>query len=93
MIRLGRVFGGLMVDVQAANAKLSRRSQSMLRHLSGRSSEEICAALAAADRGVKLAALLLNAKAVLERAGGQLRGAPAVIENLAPARGEPLKSE
>src|ERR1700751_5774953 len=38
MIRLGRVYGGLMVDVQAANAKLTRRSQSMLRHLTGRSS-------------------------------------------------------
>jgi N-acetylmuramic acid 6-phosphate etherase len=39
MIRLGRVCGGLMVDVQAANAKLARRSESMLRHLTGRSSE------------------------------------------------------
>jgi N-acetylmuramic acid 6-phosphate etherase len=87
MIRLGRVYGGLMVDVQAANAKLARRSQSMLRHLTGRSSEEICTALATADGSVKLAALLLkgcdlaDAKAVLERAGGQLRVALAAIES------------
>jgi N-acetylmuramic acid 6-phosphate etherase len=90
MIRLGRVYGGLMVDVQAANAKLGRRSQSMLRHLTGRSSEEIRAALAAADGSVKLAALLLKgcdlaeARAVLNRAGGQLRVALAAVENRAP---------
>jgi N-acetylmuramic acid 6-phosphate etherase len=86
MIRLGRVYGGLMVDVQAANAKLARRSQSMLRHLTGRSRDEISAALATADGSVKLAALLLKgcdlkqAKALLERAGGQLRVALAAIE-------------
>jgi N-acetylmuramic acid 6-phosphate etherase len=86
MIRLGRVYGGLMVDVQAANAKLARRSQTMLRHLTGRSREEICAALETADGSVKLAALLLkgcdlaDAKALLERAGGQLRVALAAVE-------------
>jgi N-acetylmuramic acid 6-phosphate etherase len=92
MIRLGRVYGGLMVDVQAANAKLARRSQSMLRHLTGRSGEEICAALEAADGSVKLAALLLKgcdlaeARTVLERTGGQLRVALASVESRAPAR-------
>jgi N-acetylmuramic acid 6-phosphate etherase len=90
MIRLGRVYGGLMVDVQAANSKLARRSQSMLRHLTGRSSDEIRAALAAADGSVKLAALVLkgcdlaDARAVLNRAGGQLRVALAAVENRAP---------
>jgi N-acetylmuramic acid 6-phosphate etherase len=92
MIRLGRVYGGLMVDVQAANAKLTRRSEGMLRHLTGRSSEEICTALAAADGSVKLAALLLqgcdlvDAKAVLERAAGQLRVALAEVEGRARTR-------
>ena len=92
MIRLGRVYGGLMVDVQAANAKLARRSEGMLRHLTGRSSEEICTALAAADGSVKLAALLLqgcdlvDAKAVLERAAGQLRVALAEVEGRARTR-------
>jgi len=95
MIRLGRVYGGLMVDVQAANAKLARRSERMLRQITGRSSDEIFTALAAADGSVKLAALLLkgcelaDAKAVLDRAGGQLRAALALVENGAPAGGEP----
>jgi N-acetylmuramic acid 6-phosphate etherase len=92
MIRLGRVYGGLMVDMQAANAKLERRSHSMLGHLTGRSSDEIGTALAAADGSVKVAALLLkgcdlaDAKAVLERAGGQLRVAIAAVERRAPVR-------
>src|SRR5262249_61173175 len=91
MIRLGRVYGGLMVDVQAANAKLARRSQSMLRQLTGRGREDICDALEAADGSVKLAALLLEgcelaeAKALLERAGGQLRVALAAVEPRARA--------
>jgi N-acetylmuramic acid 6-phosphate etherase len=94
MIRLGRVYGGLMVDMQAANAKLARRSESMLRHLTGRSRDEISAALAAADGSVKLAALLLkgcdlaDAKSVLNRAGGQLRIALAAIER---RHGEPCR--
>ena len=33
MIRLGRVYEGLMVDVQATNHKLVRRSEDMLMHL------------------------------------------------------------
>src|SRR5262245_3156189 len=33
MIRLGRVYEGLMVDVQATNRKLAKRSEEMLTHL------------------------------------------------------------
>jgi len=95
MIRLGRVYGGLMVDVQAANAKLARRSASMLQHLTGRTTEEICTALATAGGSVKLAALLLQgcdlaeAKAMLDSAGGQLRVALAAVDDRAAARAEP----
>ena len=39
MIRLGRVHKGLMVDMQAINAKLVERTASILHRLSGRSSE------------------------------------------------------
>src|SRR5688500_7340297 len=60
MIRLGHVYGGLMVDVQASNKKLVRRSENMLMHLTGRSREEVREALARADGSVKLAALLLQ---------------------------------
>jgi len=90
MIRLGRVYEGLMVDVQATNAKLAKRSESMLVHLTGRSSEDVREALAHADGSVKLAVLLLqgctpdDGRALLGRCGGKLRQA---LFELREARG------
>ncbi|MGH6674100.1 MAG: N-acetylmuramic acid 6-phosphate etherase [Xanthobacteraceae bacterium] len=81
MIRLGRVHEGLMVDVQAINAKLARRSESILRRLTGRSGDDVSDALRRAKGSVKLAVLLLHgcepedAAHELERAGGRLRTA------------------
>ena len=85
MIRLGRVYEGLMVDVQASNRKLAKRSEDMLQHLTGRSGDEARNALAAADGSVKLAVLLLHgcraeeARALLERSNGRLRAALAEL--------------
>ena len=85
MIRLGKVYAGMMVDVQASNAKLLERREKMLHHLTGRSREEIRAALGDAEGSVKLAVLLLKgcdreeAERVLDRAGGQLRAALALL--------------
>jgi N-acetylmuramic acid 6-phosphate etherase len=85
MILLGRVYDGLMVDVQAVNQKLVRRSEDMLLRITGRSREEVCEALAKADGSVKLAAMLLHgcdlndARTLLDRAGGQLRSALGLI--------------
>jgi N-acetylmuramic acid 6-phosphate etherase len=85
MIRLGRVYEGLMVDVQAGNTKLVQRSESMLMHLTDRSAEEVRDALRRADGSVKLAVLLLQgcgpdeAIGLLDRAGGHLRGALGLI--------------
>ncbi|MBI1868488.1 MAG: N-acetylmuramic acid 6-phosphate etherase [Methylocystis sp.] len=90
MILLGRVYEGLMVDVQASNKKLVRRSEKILSRLSGRSSEEIVEALGRAGGSVKLAFLLLQgygrgeAENALERAGGHLRRAMALIADLRP---------
>jgi N-acetylmuramic acid 6-phosphate etherase len=81
MIRLGRVHEGLMVDVQAINAKLARRRERIVLRLTGRSIEQVRNALDHADGNVKLAVLLLHglslvdAAAALERAGGRLRAA------------------
>jgi N-acetylmuramic acid 6-phosphate etherase len=85
MIRLGRVYEGLMVDVQATNRKLAKRSEDMLTHLTGKSAPEAREALARAEGSVKLAVLLLHgcaledAKALLERVGGRLRVALAEL--------------
>lgn len=85
MILLGRVYEGLMIDVQAVNQKLVRRSENMLLTLTGRSREEVQDALRRAKGSVKLAVLLLHgcdlneASRALSRAGGQLRGALALV--------------
>jgi N-acetylmuramic acid 6-phosphate etherase len=90
MILLGRVYEGLMVDVQASNIKLVRRSEKILSRLSGRSGEEIRDALQRASGSVKLAFLLLQgygikeAEAALERAGGHLRRAISIVKDLCP---------
>ena len=81
MIRLGRVYDGLMVDVQPTNRKLVRRSENMLIELTDRPRAEVRAALQQAEGSVKLAVLLLQgrsldeAKAALVESDGQLRAA------------------
>lgn len=81
MIRLGRVYDGLMVDVLPSNAKLVARQEQMLIDLTGKCRDEVREALRRSDASVKLAALLLKgcdldeARTLLDRAGGQLRTA------------------
>jgi N-acetylmuramic acid 6-phosphate etherase len=87
MIRLGHIYQGLMVDVQATNSKLVRRSERMLVQLTGRGPDRVREALQQANGSVKLALLLLegvgidDARAVLDRSGGDLRAAKNVIES------------
>src|SRR5499427_1476701 len=86
MIRLGRVYRGLMVDLKAVNKKLIRRSEKILLELSGRNREEVQDALRRSGGDVKTALLLLEgcdldeASRLLHRSGGQLRTAKALIE-------------
>jgi len=84
MIRLGRVYAGLMVEVQASNAKLVRRREKMAMQLTGKGEGEVREALERAGGSVKLAVLLLRgcgldeARDALDRAGGRLREAIAL---------------
>jgi N-acetylmuramic acid 6-phosphate etherase len=81
MIRLGRVYRGLMVDVQAVSQKLVRRSENILAQLTGCGRAAAGAALRRAEGDVKLALLLLEgcdlaeARVLLDHSGGQLRAA------------------
>ena len=92
MIRLGRVYRGLMVDLKAVNKKLIRRSEKILLELSGRSREEVHDALHRAEGNVKTALLLLEgcdlaeATRMLDRSGGRLREAKALIETRSGAK-------
>ena len=91
MVLLGRVYDGLMVDLQAVNDKLVKRSQRILTKLTGHGADDARAALALADGNLKVAVLLLHgcdlneANEVLHRAGGQLRAALGLLGKPAAA--------
>jgi N-acetylmuramic acid 6-phosphate etherase len=95
MIRLGRVYRGLMVDLKAVNKKLLRRSEKILLGLSGRNREEVRDALHRAEGNVKTALLLLEgcdleeATRILDRSGGHLRTAKAMLETRRGPRKQP----
>lgn len=93
MIRLGRIYRGMMVEVQACNAKLAKRRERMVAHLTGQSGAPVREALDLARGSVKLAVLLLQgydlteAEAVLDRVDGRLRAA---LDHLAKMRSPSL---
>ena len=81
MIRLGRVYGGLMVDMRATNAKLRRRAAAMVADIAGCDESLAEAALARTDGDLKRAVLVATglapeeARIRLDAAGGHLRAA------------------
>ncbi|GGR90700.1 N-acetylmuramic acid 6-phosphate etherase [Streptomyces humidus] len=82
MIRLGKTFGNLMVDVRASNDKLRARSRRIVALATGAADGTVEAALAAADGEVKNAILVVlagvdgpTAARLLEESGGHLRAA------------------
>jgi len=82
MIRLGRTFGNLMVDVSATNEKLRARARRVVRLATGAPDEEVDAALAAADGSAKVAVVSIlagvdavTARARLAETGGRVRQA------------------
>ncbi|NWF27822.1 N-acetylmuramic acid 6-phosphate etherase [Streptomyces sp. PKU-EA00015] len=82
MIRLGKTYGNLMVDVRASNDKLRARSRRIVSLATGAADEEIEAALEATGGEVKNAILVIlggvdagTASALLTRSNGHLRAA------------------
>ncbi|MEU9333896.1 N-acetylmuramic acid 6-phosphate etherase [Streptomyces sp. NPDC048290] len=82
MIRLGKTYGNLMVDVRASNAKLRARSRRIVALATGAPEDEIETALAATDGEVKDAILTIlagvdgpTAARLLEESDGHLRAA------------------
>jgi N-acetylmuramic acid 6-phosphate etherase len=80
MVRLGKVYDNLMVDVVAGNAKLRARAIRLVRHLTGVDEERARQLLAMAGGRVKVAAVIARrnvgaqeAIALLERHRGSLR--------------------
>lgn len=59
MIKLGKTYGNLMIDVNASNAKLMERAIRIVMEISGSPREEATAALSACGGSAKLASLVL----------------------------------
>jgi N-acetylmuramic acid 6-phosphate etherase len=82
MIRLGKTYGDLMVDVRGSNEKLAARARRIVQSATGVSEEEARAALAEADGSAKVAIVALlagtdarTARERLDRSGGVIRSA------------------
>jgi len=61
MVRLHKVYGNLMVDLRATNAKLERRALALTMRASGAGEPQALAALAACGKRVKVAVVMLRA--------------------------------
>jgi N-acetylmuramic acid 6-phosphate etherase len=81
MVRLGRVYRGLMVDLRASNEKLRRRSAQIVTELTDCDPAEAQAAVEQAEGEVKLAVMIASgfgaarAQDLLHAHGGDLRAA------------------
>ena len=79
MIRLGKVYGNLMVDVKPTNEKLVRRCVTIVCEATGESEEKAVQALESCDYHCKTAIVMLlcgksadEARALLHRADGRV---------------------
>ena len=79
MLRLGRVYRGMMVNMPPTNAKLRRRAESMVAQIAGCSEAKAAAALEETQGDIKIAALVVlgydkaEAEAILAQQEGNLR--------------------
>ncbi|OYP36754.1 N-acetylmuramic acid 6-phosphate etherase [Rhodopirellula sp. MGV] len=80
MVRLGKTYGNLMVDLRASNAKLVARTRRLMSRLTGLSNEESQAVLDRCDGELKTAIVsarcsvsAIQARERLRQSGGQLR--------------------
>ncbi len=75
MVRLGKTFGNLMVDVQPANAKLRERVRRIVQAATGATSTEVEAAFVATNGNAKVAIVSLLADVDAETAQRRLESA------------------
>ena len=83
MIRIGKVYKNLMVDLKPVNHKLILRSQRLIMEITGCTQEKAIEALEKSGRQPKLAVAMVllgvdsvEASRLLEKAGGHIAGIP-----------------
>ncbi|EXJ62790.1 hypothetical protein A1O7_03229 [Cladophialophora yegresii CBS 114405] len=86
MIKLGKTFGNMMVDLKATNLKLQQRSRNILRTVCGlrcpKSDEDLDNLLHNCDGSVKLAITTLSLGVSVSEAGRRLDATGGVLANL-----------
>lgn len=87
MIKLGKTYRGVMVDLVATNEKLRARSISTVSRLAGVEVDEAMAALDAAGGSVKLALLMLATGAPAAAAADALQRADGILRDAISALG------
>ena len=82
MVKLGKTYGNLMVDLQLTNAKLRDRAERIFVTLTGTSPQVAAARLQAAEGGLKLALVMelcqldrARAQRLLDTCGGSVKAA------------------
>jgi N-acetylmuramic acid 6-phosphate etherase len=88
MVRLGRVFSNLMIEVQLKNQKLRQRGQAILREATGSSGPQARAALEAARGNLPVAILMLAKRIKRSQALALLQAGPNTAEVVRRALGE-----
>jgi N-acetylmuramic acid 6-phosphate etherase len=79
MVKLGKTFGNLMVDVQASNEKLRARAQRAVALATAAPEQEVAAAMEAADGDAKVAIVALLAGVDVQTARSRLSAAHGVV--------------
>ncbi|MBP2652074.1 MAG: N-acetylmuramic acid 6-phosphate etherase [Firmicutes bacterium] len=79
MVKLGKVYGNLMVDVKASNEKLIDRARRIVERAAGVNCEEAAGALNEADLHAKTAIVMLKCGCSAEEAGALLTAAGGFI--------------
>ncbi|MCK2036109.1 N-acetylmuramic acid 6-phosphate etherase [Microbacterium sp. SSW1-49] len=81
MIKLGKTYRGVMVDLQATNEKLHARSIRTVAQLAGVGVDEAADALASARGSVKLAVLMLATGATADASASALADADGILRD------------
>ena len=82
MIKIGKVYGNLMVDVKTSNAKLIERAKRIVTQATGVAIEEARRVLEQANYNPKLAIVMIKKACTLEEAKIQLEKAHGVIRKV-----------
>ena len=75
MVRMGKVYGNMMVDLMATNSKLRERSKRTIMMVTGVEYDEAVTTLEAAAGSVKVALVMIRARVSAEEARRRLEAA------------------